>query len=61
MAFFLTANGSFAERCEKSSDLILSNDINWNQLENFFEKKGWKFLNFFQNDKIGLKQSRNSR
>ena len=39
MAFFLTANGSFAERCEKSSDLILSNDINWNQLENFFEKK----------------------
>ena len=56
MAFFLTANGSFAGRCEKSSDLILSKVINWNQLE---KKKNENF-DFFQNDKIGLKQSRNS-
>ena len=47
MAFFLTANGSFPERCEKSSDLILFNDINWNQLENFFEKKRMKIFEFF--------------
>ena len=55
MAFFLTANGSFAGRCEKSSDLILSKVINWNQLE----KKRTKILIFFKmikldSNKVGI-------